>query len=401
MSAGSPFNPRLMIGLIAAGIAAFAALMLLLAYGGGLGAPRGSGNHAESVAATGFKGLVTLVGSVHQTRIVRRANELGSDALLVATLDERTSKADVDRLLALRRGLPTLLVLPKWFTVADPSHRGWVRAIGPGMGAMAARSLGEGISVELNRRVDSDTGRFAYGSDILDRIAFPLPAATQSISGDALTPLAPIDRGRSLVAQLGEQPHYLLADPDLLNNHGLRDLGRARAALALIDALNMHDMDVVNFDMTLSGLAAGSAPNALRLAFEPPFLVLTLALFMAALLAGLHGAFRFGPVRREQRMIAFGKAALVENSAGLIRLAGREARLGGAYAEVVRQEAARAASAPSWLQGEELDAYLDRLGRGDGPDFSTLAARLDNAHGRHSLMSAARALFQWKKDIIP
>jgi hypothetical protein len=126
---------------------------------------------------------------------------------------------------------------------------------------------------------------------------------------------------------------------------------------------------------------------------------LTLALFIAALLAGLHGAFRFGPVRREERTIALGKAALVENSAGLIRMAGREANLGTAYADVVRTEAARASSAPSFLQGEALDDYLDRLGR-DGPKFSALAAQLDSAQGRHSLMTAARALFQWKKDIM-
>ena len=127
---------------------------------------------------------------------------------------------------------------------------------------------------------------------------------------------------------------------------------------------------------------------------------MTLALLFAALLAGLHGAFRFGQARREERAIAFGKAALVENSAGLIRLARRETRLGGAYAEVVRQDAARIAAAPPALQGEALDAYLDRLDRGDGPPFSALAARLAAARDRHELVAAARALFSWKKDII-
>ena len=120
-----------------------------------------------------------------------------------------------------------------------------------------------------------------------------------------------------------------LADPDLINNHGLRNAETARAALALIDALNSTGARQVDFDLTMNGLGArGAAPNLLQLAFEPPFLAMTLALFVAALLAGLHGAFRFGPARREERAIAFGKAALVENSAGLIRLAG--ARRGSA-----------------------------------------------------------------------
>jgi hypothetical protein len=138
----------------------------------------------------------------------------------------------------------------------------------------------------------------------------------------------------------------------------------------------------------------------LRTALEPPFLAMTLALLFAAILAGLHGAFRFGPAQEEERAIAFGKAALVENSAGLIRLAKREANLGGAYADVIRQETARAANAPSWLQGEALDQYLDRMNR-EGDNFSTLAERLALARDRTSLMRAARALFQWKKDMLP
>ena len=395
MSAPSPFNPRLVIGLIAAGIAAFAALLLLLAYGGGLGAPRGGGNaNVLSAGATGFKGLEQLVGRFHATAIVRDRAQLSTDTLLIVTVDDRTSAADLRTLLQWRLGRATLIILPKWITRADPTRRGWVRALGPGLGQIVAGALGQGFSAEL---VDGRRDRRAVGTDLLSGLSFPLPESTQVVNGESITPLASLNGG-ALIAQLREQPHYILADPDLLNNHGLRDLANARAALDLVAALSPTGADMVHFDMSLSGLAAGSAPNALRLAFEPPFLVLTLALFVAALLAGLHGAFRFGPIRTEERTIAFGKAALVENSAGLIRLAGREAHLGAAYVDVVRHEAARAASAPSWLQGEALDLYLDRIGRGG---FSELAARLAAAQGRHSLMAAARALFQWKKDIIP
>jgi len=203
-----------------------------------------------------------------------------------------------------------------------------------------------------------------------------------------------------LLAQLGERPHYVLADPDLLNNHGLADPARAQAALALLDRLNAPGETAIGFDLTMNGYGTGqSSGSLLRTAFEPPFLAMTLALFVAALLAGLHGAFRFGPARREERAIAFGKAALVENSAGLIRLAGREARLGGAYADVMRQEMARATAAPAHLQGDDLDRYLNRLAR-EGPNFSELAADLDRAPDRHSLMSAAKRLWEWRKTVM-
>ena len=134
--------------------------------------------------------------------------------------------------------------------------------------------------------------------------------------------------------------------------------------------------------------------------FEPPFLAMTVALLVAALLAGLYGVGRFGPARRPVRAIPFGKAALVENSAGLVRQAGREVRLGGTYADLVRDEAARAGAAPSHLQGEALEAYLDRFAKPGETPFRPLAAAVRDAGDRAGLLAAARALFAWKKDMI-
>jgi len=222
----------------------------------------------------------------------------------------------------------------------------------------------------------------------------------QTISGGDLTPLVTLPDGGILVARLGEGPHFVAADPDLFNNQGIRDPARAAAALALIDRLNPRENGPIAFDLTVNGLSGDKSRSLLRTALEPPFLAMTLALVIAAILAGLHGAFRFGQPRREERAIAFGKATLVENSAGLIRLARREARLGGAYAEVIRQDAARLSGAPGALQGDALDAYLDRMTKGDRAPFSALASRLAHARDRYELVAGARALFSWKKDII-
>ncbi|HWT13706.1 MAG TPA: hypothetical protein VN231_13205 [Allosphingosinicella sp.] len=396
MSAQQVFNPRLVVGLIVAGLVAFAAMMLLIAYAPAPGASRDGRGHVLSVAATGFKGLVALVGRFHDTRLVRDREEQRDD-LLVVTVDERTEADAVSGLLANRRNLPTLVVLPKWLTRADPARRGWVRAIAPGAGPLGSQALG-GIAVAVNSG-GGGAPALVEGEDELAGLRVPVPAAPQTVEGKGIVPLARLAGGGALIARIGDEPHYVVADPDLLNNHGLRDPGRARAALDLVERLNAGG-EGVDFDLTVNGLAAAGSRNILRLAFEPPFLVMTLALVAAALLAGLHGAFRFGPVRRDERAIAFGKAALVENSAGLIRLAGREARLGTAYADVVRQETARTTGAPHWLQGGELDRYLERLSRPGRPAFAELAARLDAARDRHGLIAAARALSQWKKEII-
>jgi hypothetical protein len=395
MKTADPFNPRLVFALVAVGLFGFAALMLLLAFGGNMGTQRDGRAHAQSVAATGYKGLVELVAPFRETHLVRDIGET-YEHLLIVSIEPQTSAEDVSRLLAHRGSRATLFILPKWMTMPDATRRGWVRSIGPGVPIMSLAALGENVRVGPAAGAPPDTVR---GESFLFNLVLPVPAAPQVIRGDDITPLVPLGNG-ALVARLGGGNHYVVADPDLLNNMGLRNAATARAALALIDELSPAGETAVDFDLTLNGLGDDASANLLRLALEPPFLAMTLALLAAALLAGLHGAFRFGPARPEERAIPLGKAALVENSAGLIRLAGREARLGGVYADVMRQEAARAAGAPAWLQGEELDAYLDRLDKTDGPRFSALAERLVNARDRGSLMAAARDLYRWKKDVI-
>lgn len=397
MSRANPFNAKVVFGLVAAGIVAFGALLFLLAYGSNIGSSRDGRGHALSVAATGFKGLVSLVGSFRETRLVRDASDTYSENVLVVAVEPDTRPEQLTDLLTRRGGRATIVILPKWITMADPGHPGWVRVLGAGIPIRAASALGKDIRIGPVR---GTSPRTATGEGFLDGISVPVPDTPQTISGSDIVPLLRLSGGQALVARLNTGPHYVVADPDLLNNMGLRDPARARAALAMIDALNATGATGVDFDLTVNGFGRVGSPNLLRLAFEPPFLAMTLALVFAALLAGLHGAFRFGPAQAEARAIALGKAALVENSAGLIRLARREARLGGAYADVLRQETARAVNAPSWLQGDALDAYLDRMTK-SGEPFTVLAQRLVNAHDRASLMAAARALYQWKKDLIP
>ena len=420
-SAQHPFNGRVVAGMIAAGIITFAALMLLIAYGGGIGSGRDGRAHALSTSAVGYKGLVDLVGRFRRTHLVDDVDELVYDHLAVIALEPQSKPAELRTILGRRAGRPTLIILPKWSTVPHASRRGWVRAVSPGLGTLVAEAIGEDVEIRPIR--NARLADHADGVGLLEGLRFAIPQEAQTIEGPGLHALVPLDApdgtgggpvdrnekpsapsghdsGPALVAQIGEQPHYVVADPDLLNNHGLHDAAAARSALALIDALNGQEPDVIDFDLTINGLGAAGSMSMLRLAFEPPFLAMTLALVAAALLAGLHGAFRFGPVRRPERAIAFGKAALVENSAGLVRMAERETRLGGAYADVVRHEVARAVHAPSSLDVGDLDQRLNRLGRPDEPSFSELAADLAVARDRTRLMAAAQALFRWKKAAV-
>jgi hypothetical protein len=188
----------------------------------------------------------------------------------------------------------------------------------------------------------------------------------------------------------------VLADPDLLNTHGLRDLTTARAAVALIRGLRQGDGPVV-FDVSLDGLK--HSPNLLKLAFEPPFLGATLCLIGAALLMAVHAANRFGAPERAVRALALGKRALAENSAGLIRMARREPRMAGGYLDLNRNAVAKALGATR-LSAAELEAYVDRLGERTGAGrLSALALQISAVRDRDSLIRFAQRLYQWRLEM--
>ncbi len=412
MSASATFSPRLVGGIILVGILTFGAMMLAIAFDGGEAGSAGDGrSHALSVSATGYKGLYDLVERTRGARLVRDEAGLATDDLLIVALEPRSRAEDVQRLVDARRG-PTLFILPKWVTVASDENSGWVRILSPGAGAAGLQALGGGLE---RRSGGPGAGSGVAGQGLVSGIRFAVPDSPQAVDGKRAVTLVPLADDAALVAQLLGEPHYLVADPDLLANHALDDMERARTAIALIDALS-PTRGPVAFDLTVNGFGRTSSPTLLRLAFEPPFIAMTLALLVAGILAGLHGANRFGPVARELRAFAFGKADLVENSAGLVRLARREARLGPAYADVIRQEAARALHAPAGLEGEALDAWIDRAARRPAAEpargrlltlrslptapaaapFSELARNVETARDRHQLLAAARTLSSWR-----
>lgn len=391
------FDPRLLGALIAAGIVAFALFLVLMAYAGDFRTGRDGRPHALSPSAVGFQGIVRLIElGDGKARLIRSTALLDTEDLVVVALEDRTDREVLRMLLERRRGKPTLLILPKWEVTPDPQRAGWVRrlALEP---TNVTESLLEWLGKAEVRQIRAPAEP-ASGTGFMRGATAPLPREIQTIAGEGFTPLLRTSRGDILLARVRETPHYILADPDLLNNQGLKDPAAARAALAILAELNSTGAETVSFDLTLNGFVP--KPNALKLAFEPPFLALTLALFVAALLAGLHGAFRFGPEAEEARALAFGKTALVENSAALFKIARREAATGGAYAELVRESAAHATGAHLALRDAELDAYLDRVSPASGPNFSTLVERARRAESRFDLVAAARALFQWKKDLI-
>lgn len=398
------FSPLVVALMLAVGVLGFIGTFVLGAYAPDLGSGRNGGAHALSNAATGYAGLVGLLeGMGREPRIVRGAGQLGQDELVVLTPERGATP--IGPAVDPRPNKPTLMVLPKWSTVTDRERRGWVRVtsaiprfepegvMAPGHKFTVRRRPGRGITLRTEPGVPAEL-RLPSPRPVQAITAYAPPVETDEDGGrygyDRLVPLVTDGRGGIVLGRFAGRPFYVLADPDLLSNHGIADLARARAAVALLDHVAGGEARGVAFDVTLNGL--GAKRSILKLAFEPPFLAMTLSVAAALLLVGWRAVTRFGAPARPERAMAFGKRALLDNTAALVRKARREASLGRRYADAVRARARDLFGVPAALRAAEADRYLDRLPSRER--FSDLAAAVGRAD-RDELLGAARRLHGW------
>jgi hypothetical protein len=387
------FRPATAMLMVAVGILAFIAMLVLGAYAPDLRSGRNGGAHALSNAATGFAGIVELARATGRNPVIARSEAaLDTEDLVVITPD--SGATDLSAQLAKRAAKPTLLVMPKWETIADRTHSGWVREAGLKWRADPERILAPAHPLTVARHRSAGTPLRTVDSRAPAEMRFIAPGALQTVSGKGVSLMVADLEGHGVLVQLGDEPLYVLSDPDLLDNQGMADLANARAALAMLDFLNSTGAKSIVFDVTANGLGRSRSP--LKLAFDPPFLATTLAIAAALLLAGLHALVRFGAPRRPERALAFGKAALIDNTAALVRKARREGSIGARYADMIRERASVVFGVPARLKDGGVDAYLDQLG---GPRrFSDLAGAAARARRRDEVLAAAQALHQWQRE---
>jgi len=387
--ADGAFRTRTVILILAIGVLGFIGTLVLGAYAPDLRSGHNGGSHALSKAVVGFSGIVQLAEATGRNpRILRDPHMMDGEELIVFTPD--TGTQDISVGITGRNAKPTLFIFPKWETMGDPTHNGWVRYVGLKDASDPEGVLAPAQKLKVFRHPSGGRPLKTVG-DLPPEVRFTAPRPVQTISGANVHPLVTDDEGRAVVAQLGDGPLYVIADPDLLNNRGVADPHQAAAALALLDWMNSSGSKQIDFDVTVNGLGHSRSP--LKLAFDPPFLAMTLAIAAAVLLAGWQATARFGSPRRRERAIAFGKAALIDNTATLVRKAGRQATLGARYVDVIRDRAAIVFGMSSRLHDGALDAQLDRLaGRAR---FTELAEAARTATDRHSALSAAQALHTW------
>lgn len=418
MSGAQPFSPRAVLGLVVAGAVSF--LVLLYAIGQGLtGEGNDGGGHVLSKGLTGYAALAMLLEKrgfdVVRSRDAGRLDEPG---LLVLTPPHQADVEELRAAIEARRRIgPTLIVLPKWLAIparGEGVRPGWVVTGGTGSAELIGR-FDEHLEPRIGRVARADFAPIGTAA------ALRRPSAVQSLAvkEEALLALVRGKDGAALIGYLNDNgvypaldewsgwgqpdepdrellPVVIVAEPDLLDNLGLADRATALNALALFRMLRREYPGPVIFDTTFNGL--GRTRNMLTLAFTPPFAAATLALILAAFAAAWRAFARFGPPRLTARGIAFGKTALVESSAGLIRRTGRIRLLGAPYAALVLHRLARTLGLPVSATPEQIDAAQQRRGIA-GAQYSRLSAALATARKPHDLVRAATALHALEKDL--
>lgn len=186
---------------------------------------------------------------------------------------------------------------------------------------------------------------------------------------------------------------FVLADPDLIDNHGLANRDNARFALSLIRKLRRGN-GPVRFDITLNGFAR--QPSLLRALFVPPFLGATIAALIAALLMAVHAWARFGATTASAPVFARGRKALAANSADLVRMMHREGAMAPRYLMSARALALEGLGRPHPGQADMLLSALEQKG---GPRYGELMQEALAARGGGDLLALARKAYAWRRRI--
>jgi hypothetical protein len=198
---------------------------------------------------------------------------------------------------------------------------------------------------------------------------------------------------------------WVLADPDVIANHGISHPDNATLAVALINSLRSGEGNVV-FDETVHGFVVRPV-GAFLLLFRFPFVLATLQGLLAVILLLWATLGRFGAPRTSPTALSAGREGLLQNMAKLAEFTGHQDVMVKRYVHETVRDVAATLHAPRGLSGGDLMAWLQRVGlaRGVTIDCEAALARAaeSKAAGRANvpaLVRLAGEIYQWKGEIV-
>ena len=452
--ADSGFGLPVILGMVAVSIFAFAALVLLAGYSEDLRPDEPTTATAGDTSAVGYSGLQDLLRELgHEVRVdpyPHRGDWDGRELRLYfptpAFTESRRDRIDGEA--------PGLLVLPKWAVVPiREDSTEVIRRSEPGLSSAAALILSvmdDFHGLNTSRVVQGDWA--LPGTDTSARLSYPrwvvhlsddeeaptdasdpesgtsddteanaetaenepddgngslkdaLEEALASLAGPdnaaVVDEMPPSDDLEALLHTVGINggEFLVLAEPDLLSNHGIATEPRARAALSVLSlALDHYAITDPVFVFDDSLRRRDTSQNLLKLMTRPPFLAATLCLLAGAALLGWQAFNRFGDGddRVGSDAPSRGPRALAETAAAFIAGVGRIDALAPNYADVVKRQALEDMGVSAWDRARSDAALRSREALRD------VRPTLDDIFRNTTLtpMARARALQRWKKEI--
>jgi hypothetical protein len=397
------FSRRLLVGWIVGAVVVFA-ISLYFMGGGELGDTDSVGPSTFSRSAIGHAGIADVLAQLAIPVVKSRSSsleKLNSGSVLVIAEPRRNGQSE-DAIRTLLKASTILLVLPKWTGQPSEQKTGWLRQVGerPVLDAQWALNLiaPRGEVVRERSAVQWTTNALHLTADV------DLPV--QLVRGDRLRPVIGAMEGM-LVGEISDKDRkiWVLADPDIIANHGFAREGNAALALALIKALRAGDGSVV-FDETVHGFVVRPVSPFLLL-FRFPFVVATAQGLLAVALLLWATLGRFGAPQAAPPALRAGREGLLQNMAKLVEFTGHQDLIVKRYVQETVRDVAVALHAPRELAGARLVAWLQRVGLARGVAIDCEAVLIEAAESgmtrrrkSSALVRIARDIHLWRGEIV-
>ena len=400
--AAPAFAQRTIAWLIGVGGLSFLCAIVLIVFGEDFLPTSTVQANAYSQSAIGHMAFVETLRALGIPVLVSRSDsalKAGSNDLLIVAEPPAEQKED-EYLLGLLEADRVLLVLPKWVATADFTNRRWAGEVYRTRSANADDILrlvaSRGSTRVVQREIDWTRNRFGREASL---------AQPQLMMSDRLTPL--IDSNLGMLLGQAEDSYgrlWVLSDPDLISNQGLKRGDNAVIAVGMVQALLPAGGSVI-VDEVIHGFRHD--PSLWRALFGFPIVIVTVNALAAVAVLLWSATGRFGSPIPVEPPLKAGKTTLIGNAAGLLQFGGHTAEILGRYLAVTFADVARRVHAPAQFAGGALDQWLERIGKArhvrSAPAQLRREAELATAAGRaddRRLLHVARDLYRWKREML-
>jgi hypothetical protein len=422
MNGASLFSRRLLTVWIVAAALTFA---ISLYFMGSKDQGDTVGPSAFSRSAIGYAGIAEVLRKLGIDVVKSRYDSLGklTPGSVLVIAEPRPSPATERTIRTLLKADTILLILPKWTGEPSQKKSGWLgkaELLSRGDPAWVLHFVAPRADVTRANQASWTTNTLGVTPTLKAPIQLMRGGGLRPIVGDSdgmllgevsqgngqflllSDPLKPLQRG---AAATRKRTVWVLADPDVIANHGFAATGNAALAVTMIKHLLAGSGRVV-FDETLHGFVSEPA-GPLALLFRFPFVVATIqgAIAIALLLWATLG--RFGAPQPAPPPMSAGRLGLLQNIAKLVEFTGHHEVMIRRYVFETVRNVARQLHAPRGLSTPALVSWLQRVGaaRGISTDCSALISETESlADGRRrspaSLVRLARDIHRWRGEIV-